>query len=307
MSGRRGLVVVLAVLLLGGAAVLLGDIEHGVSFSSILEIWADVLRDTDQFGFRLTRVSAPEEIRVGKELAGEIARWWREDPEWAPYVSAVGRTLLPHIHRTAITYEFHVIESRQINAFALPGGQIFVMRGMLEFLRSEAELAAVLGHEISHVDLRHCIERHQYELAMRKVGAGEVGALAEIARRLLTIGYTKYQELEADAHGMRLSVLAGYDPEASAAMFNRLRERYRERTPPRARTPVGEVGQAVEQAMASYFRTHPPSVERVRQLERLVRQNRQRLAGQTFYTGVENYRVRISRSQQEFPEERHRF
>ena len=242
-------------------------------------------------------------MHVGRELASRVIGWWQEDPTWGPYVSTVGHTLLPYIHRKGIRYEFHVVESRQINAFALPGGQIFVMTGMLEFLRSEAELAAILGHEISHVDLRHCIERFQYELALKKVGARDLGALAEIARRLLTVGYNKYQELEADAHGVRLSIQAGYDPQEGAVVFNRLRERAREQPAQRARTPVGEITQAME----SYFRSHPTSDERARRLDRLIVRNHQRLAGRTFYVGLENYRLRIPRTQQEFPGETRRF
>ena len=307
MTRRRGFILVLVTLVVGGLLVFIGEIDHGVSLSSVLEIWSDVLRDADQFGFRLTRVSDREEMRVGNELAGRVKGWWHEDPARERYVGVVGQALLAHIHRKGIPYEFHVLESRQVNAFALPGGQIFVMTGMLEFLRSEAELAAVLGHEISHVDLRHCIERFQYELALKKVGARELGALAEIARRLLTSGYNKYQELDADAHGVRLSLLAGYDPEAGAVVFNRLKERSREPPPPRAQTALGEITQAMEQAMESYFRSHPTSDERARQLDRLVATNRRRLVGETFYVGVENYRRQIPRTQQEFPDERRRF
>ena len=296
MPRRYGFVLVLLVMFVGGGIVLLGEIEQDVNFSSVLEIWADVLRDADQFGFQLTRVSDQEEMEVGKKITSSITAWWRENPEWATYVSAVGQALLPHVRRKGIRYQFHVIESSQINAFALPGGQIFVMTGMLEFLQSEAELAAILGHEISHVDLRHCIERFQYELALKKVGIRELGQLAEILRRLLTVGYNKYQELDADAQGVRLSIQTGYDPEAGATVFNRLNQRFGRRTPPKAKTPVGEITQALEEAMGSYLHSHPPSAERTRRLNSLVVRNRQRLSGHVFYVGAENYRQRITRT-----------
>lgn len=297
---------VLLVLLVGGALVLLGDIEQGVDLSSVLEVWADVLRDADQFGLRLTRVSDREEMEVGREIADQITRWWSEDPEWTPYVAAVAETLLPHLRRKGIRYEVRVIKSPQINAFALPGGQVFVLTGMLEFLETEAELAAVLGHEISHVDLRHCIERFQYELALRKVGARELGQMAEIARMLLTVGYNKYQELEADAQGVRLSIQAGYDPDAGAAVFERLQRRFGLPQPRPARTPVGEVIKALEEAMGSYLHSHPASSERTRRLKELVARNRPRLSEGVFYVGRANYRLRVPRTRQEFPEERQR-
>ena len=306
MARRYRPLFVLVVSVLAGTLVLLGEIEQGVDFSSVLEVWADVLRDVDQFGLRLTRVSAQEEMEVGRKIANALTSSWRVDLEWRRYVSAVGETLLPYARRKGIRYEFHVIDSSQINAFALPGGQIFIMNGMLELLESEAELAAVLGHEISHVDLRHCIERFQYELTLRKVGARELGQLAEIGRRLLTVGYNKYQELEADAHGVRLSIEAGYHPEAATAVLDRVRQRAGERLPPKARTPVGEVTQALEEAMGSYFRSHPPYAERMRRLDSLMDRNRQRLSGRIFYVGNENYRRRIPRTSEEFPGEERR-
>jgi predicted Zn-dependent protease len=307
MARERGFYAVLSILILGGVAVLPGEIEQDVSFSSVLEIWGDILRDVDQFGLKLTRVSDREEMQVGKDISGMVSARERQDTHSAKYVSAVGQALVPHVKRTGIQYEFHVIEAGwMVNAFALPGGQIYVTTGMLEFLRSEAELAAILGHEISHVDLRHCIEHYQYELTLKKVGARPVGQLAEIARRLVALEYGKYQELEADAHGMRLSILAGYNPEAGPAVFDRLKRHFREKAAPKVKTPVGEILQALGDVAESYFRSHPPSAERMRRLDGLVAKNRERLAGKLFYVGVENYRQRIPRSQKEIPSEQRR-
>ena len=77
MGGRRSFVLVLLVLSVGGSLVLLGEVEQGVNFSSVLEVWADVLRDADQFGLHLTRVPDREEMQVGKDLARSVAAWWR--------------------------------------------------------------------------------------------------------------------------------------------------------------------------------------------------------------------------------------
>ncbi len=302
MLKRYGLIVVLVMLLTGGSVTLLGDLEENVSLSSVLEIWGDVLRDADQFGLRLTRVSDREEMELGEEISRSIS--WRENPEWTTYVSAVGKTLLPYVRRTGIRYEFRAIESPQINAFALPGGRVFVMTGMLEFLDSEAELAAILGHEISHVDLRHCIERFQYERALAKVGIGGLGQIADITRRFIAAGYNKYQELEADAQGVRLSIEARYHPGAGAAVFNRLQLRYGTPKERRAGTPVQEIGQVVGEAVGSYFQSHPTSEVGVRRLSDLTERNQRRFQGQDFYVGTENYRRRLPRSQQEFPSER---
>src|SRR4029077_11517551 len=123
----------------------------------------------------------------------------REDADAGRYVMGVAQPLLPYLRRPGIRCEFHVIDSPLTNAFALPGGQIFVMRGLLEFVESEAELAAVLGHEMSHVDLRHCIEHYQYEAKLKKAGVPELGWIVETAHRLVMLGFSPQQELEADA------------------------------------------------------------------------------------------------------------
>jgi len=305
MARRYGAsALVVALLLIGGVVVSLGDIDQGVDLSSALETWGDVLRDADQFGLQLTRVSDREEMEVGQRIARLFAAGRQERSEWGTYVSAVGDSLLPHIRRKGIRYQFHVIDSPHVNAFALPGGQVFILTGMLEFLQSEAELAAILGHEISHVDLRHCIERYQYAVMLKRVGLSEVGQLADLARRLVAAGYGKYQELEADAHGVRLSIEAEYNPEAGAAVFERLKGRASERTPPKPTTPIAELAQTLEQALSSYHQSHPLSEERLRRLNALLTKNRERLSGRAFYIGVENYQQRIPRSQQELPSER---
>lgn len=291
---QKSFFIVLALMLVCGAAVSIGQLDPNVSLDSAREIWADVLRDADQFALQATRVSTAREMQLGAELASQDI-WGQEDAEDEKYVDAVARLLTPYLNRTGIVYHFHVIHSPEVNAFALPGGQIYVLTGMLDFLQSEAELAAILGHEMSHVDLRHCIERYQYELAL-----GKAGAIVELAHGLVAIGYTQYQELEADAAGERLAIEAGYDPAAAAAVFNRMKVKFGDANRPRATTPAAELGQAVEGAIGSYFRTHPTSEERSRQLTAMAARNRQKLTGRVVYRGVRNYRTRIPRSAQEF-------
>lgn len=160
---------------------------------------------------------------------------------------------------------------------------------------------------MAHVDLRHCIERFQYELALKRVGARELGQMVEITQRLLTTGYNKYQELEADAQGMRMAIEARYEPDAAALVFFRLGGHLGELIRPTPTTPIGEIRQSLQEAIGSYFRSHPTSDERARRLQGLVITNRERLKGETFYRGVENYRQRIPRSQQQFPDEQRRY
>jgi len=242
-------------------------------------------------------------MRIGADLARGAAGSGAEDASATAYVTAVAQPLVAHLHRKGIHYQFHVIDSPQINAFALPGGQIFVMRGLVDFVDSEAELAAVLGHEMSHVDLRHCIERYQYEAKLENAGAPAAGAVVEFVHRLITRGFSPEQESEADAQGERLSIEAGYNPDAAAALFARMQTALHEPRRVQANTPVGEVAQASTEALEAYFRTHPPSEERVRKLNAMVAQHRSELAGRAFYIGKQNLRERVAKSSRKFPDE----
>jgi predicted Zn-dependent protease len=288
---RKGLIgplLLLLVLLACGVVVMLGNVDESVGLSSVTELWADALRDADQVGMKLTRVSAQDEMKLGRELAAKM-RCGSEHPEWTAYVTEIGSKLLPHVDRKKIGYTFHAVENSQIQAFALPGGQIYITTGMLEFLQSEAELASVLGHEISHVDLRHCIERFQAQLAMRKVGMEEIGILAEIAHGLIVAGYDQSQELEADAHGLGLSFEAGFNLAAAIMVFSRLKAELGETENSRADNPVDELAGAVEGAIGSYFQTHPSSEARMRRLMELARQYERRRDGDAGHVGADRY------------------
>ncbi|MCX6625210.1 MAG: M48 family metallopeptidase, partial [Acidobacteria bacterium] len=168
-------------------------------------------------------------------------------------------------------YLFAVIDSPDINAFALPGGQVFVTTGMLGFVQSNDELAAVVGHEIAHVDLRHCIERYQYILKARKLRVGELGEAVQAARMLAAMEYSKYQEMDADAAGARLAQAAGYDPRAALRVFQRLIGQGGEGPEVFAQTAPGELNRAAARALGDYFRSHPTSAERSDRLNDILR------------------------------------
>ena len=246
------------------AAVVFGTLRSGpanVGLASVRQLWSDALRDADQPGMRLTRLTDSEEMRLGDKLVRGIQ--WTEDPHALARVSAVARPMLPYVRRRGIVYRFHIVAAPQPNAFALPGGQIVVTSGMMDFVRSDSELAVVLGHEIAHIDLRHAVERYQYQYRL--------GGLVELAHRLATMPFSADQELDADAEGLRLAIAAGFEPAAAAALFARMQREFPEPGSPRADTPAGELAQSLGGAIASYFRTHPPSEERVRRLNELAR------------------------------------
>ena len=284
-------------LLLGALAIVgVDSSESSVDLDAVAEAWGDVLSDADQFGMRLTRVSAADEMELGRRLSSEFASSAAHPLD--SYVAAVGQELTRNIERHDIQYRFRVVESGVINAFALPGGNVFITTGMMQFLESEAELAAILGHEIAHVDLRHCIERFQYELA-----AGDVGRAAEAMRRVAGQGYARFQEVDADLHGIYLSMRAGYDPAAGQAVFDRFTAQHEPESGPRPRTPVGELARVTIATAGDYLRSHPPSTSRSRRVSQLLERIRSREQGAAVYVGRENYRTRTPRSRRFIPAE----
>jgi len=297
---RRGFILVLVSLLGCGALVMLGKMDQKTDLSAVLEMWGDALRDGDRAALQLTRISDEREVRFGNELRRRLPV---DDAVWTPYVDAVGQTLVPNVRRKAIAYHFHAIDSPEVNAFAIPGGHVFIFTGLLQFMKSEAELATILGHEITHIDQRHCIEKFQYELTARKLGLEAVGQAAELARLPLTIGYQKNQEMEADAGGTRLSIQAGYDPSVAPVLFSRMQAAFEGPLHGRAATPQQEVLRTAARGLVDYFRSHPSSHERSRELDELIAANRRNLAGRTVYVGVSNYRWRICRARQDDPAE----
>ena len=297
---KPALIVVVILLIGGGALVTLGKVDRKTDLSAVMEMWGDVLRDADQTALKVTRVPDEKEMWFGQEIRDRMPP---DDPAWTPYVDAVGQAVARNVRRPGIHYRFHVIEGPVVNAFAVPGGQIFVYTGMMQFLKSEAELAVILGHEISHVDLRHSIERYQYELAARKVGLDGVGQLADLAHLPIRIGYQKYQELEADQQGARLGIQAGYDPSVAPVLFTRMQQPVNHRFA----TPEEEVAGTLANAAADYFRSHPQSSERSARLNQLITANLGYLRGKALYVGVLNYQQRVARSQREFPNEMRSF
>lgn len=235
----------------------------------------DAEREATRVPMQMTRLSDEEEIEAGNRIAegytSYLARSSGEnDTAMSEYVERVGRELASHAHRR-LPYRFHYVPDMGfINAFALPGGHVFIGKGLIAMMTSEDQLAGVLGHEIEHVDHYHCAERLQVEARLRHV---PLGGLAMLPIELFQAGYTKEQELEADREGIRLASGAGYSATAMSELFHAMDERYRETQVP-SRTPQGEMSRAAFATLTEYFRSHPPAGERIAQIEHIAADER---------------------------------
>jgi predicted Zn-dependent protease len=266
------------VLLVGLAGLYFSQRRHDptpVSANAIVAMAADAQRDLSRAPMRLTRLSDAEEIAVGKELAAGYSistdRLSPEQQALDSYVQQVGNAVSANAHRP-LPYSFHLVPDRgMINAFSLPGGPVYVGEGMLDLMTSEDELAAVIGHEVEHIDHYHCAERVQIEARLRNLQLGIVGAILQIPLRVWEAGYNKDEELEADREGIRLAVRGGYSPYGAVTMFERFAKLHSEYVV-HARSPEEELTQLAIQSLRGYFRSHPLPSERLAQANSLIAQ-----------------------------------
>ncbi len=169
-------------------------------------------------------MSEQQEIELGRNYAQEIAKQYPRyaDEKLQAYVQRVGERVARYGHRSHLSYRFTVVDSPEINAFGIPGGHIDRHRGLMAYLGSEAELAAVLGHEVGHVTARHSVRQQSQSAAWNilgqavAIGTG-VGAAGDVTSALgtaLVRGYGRDMELEADGFGAQYLARSGYDPQA---------------------------------------------------------------------------------------------
>jgi predicted Zn-dependent protease len=271
------------IVVIGVAAIVVSErrkVDAPASPAAVLYLVADTEHELTRMPSRFARMSDEDEIRIGDESArmyGEPATDDRNKPEVREiekYLNQVGGPLAARAHRR-LPYRFHYIPSEyMINAFALPGGHVYVGQGLLALMDSEDELAAVLGHEIEHIDHYHCAERAQQERALRHIPLGELVAIPVM---VFEAGYSKDQELEADREGTRLSVEAGYSANGALRMFeafDRMYRQYLRHERARPGSPQEEVSQVALQTLEGYFRSHPLPSERIAQIEKLIANER---------------------------------
>jgi predicted Zn-dependent protease len=212
-------------------------------------------------------IDQKEEAQLGAEYATEIQREVRliRDPALVAQLDKLGQQLVQRADRTGRKYTFYLVDSPEVNAFAIPGGHIFVNRGLIESADQASEFAGVLGHEIAHVTQRHGIKQME-----KRRGAGAVVTLIYVVLGREPSGveqvaiqaggaavfarYGRNAEREADQHAVQLLPAAGYDPEGVATFFEDLLKQQQ--------TEPG--------LLDSFFASHPNSQERVQNARALI-------------------------------------
>ncbi len=211
-------------------------------------------------------MSPQQEIKVGASEHEKIVKQFGlyKNAAVASYVNDIGKRVTANTERADVNYTFYVLDSPIVNAFALPGGYIYVSRGLLALANSEAELAAVLSHEAGHITGRHSAERYSRGV-VTSLGAGILSAVLDSSAASQALGtganlylssYSRGQENEADTLGLRYMTRGGYDADSMAAFLSSLKQQS---------DVDAQLAGRGKSAGFSYFSTHPATADRVAQ------------------------------------------
>ena len=264
----------------------------------VLTIWLGIFFGLFSFSCATNPVSGKrelmllgeaQEIRLGKKTDAQIVKTYGvyDDPKLTAYIQDLGQRMGRLSHRPNLRFEFKILDSPVVNAFAVPGGYVYLTRGVLSYLNSEAELACVIGHEIGHVAARHSAK--QYTRAqLTRLGFELGGLLSETFRRyaglikpgvgLLFLRFSRDNERQADALGVEYATRAGFDASQMANFFMTLQ-----------RLKPG----ADSRGLQGWFFTHPNPPERIRAVLRNAGLWQRKLHRRKFQVNHEAYLRKI--------------
>ncbi len=239
----------------------------------------DVAEQIDDFTF-----SEDEEVELGEAISHRIrARYGvAQDRDATRYLSLVGLTVAAKSGRAELPWQWIILDSSSVNAFAAPGGIVHVTRGALAVMESEAELAGVLGHEIGHIVEKHTIQAIQKSQGMQlaqertalTAGSALFNALADEAADAILSGFGRSEELEADQVGIVFAARAGYQPTGLVDFLQTL-----------ATINAGS------SSKAGLYRSHPETEERIKKINKAIKKE-SLVGGETLearYTGSISY------------------
>ncbi len=242
-------------------------------------------------GQDLVLMTEAQEIQLGKQSHQQIIQQYGryDSPELQAMVNRIGQEIAAQSHRPDLEFTFTVLDAPEVNAFALPGGYVYITRGIMAYLNSEEELAGVLGHEVGHVTARHSVRQNTAQTA-----TGLIGVLAAVATgdssltqttqyigSALVSGYGRGHELEADRLGAEYLARINYDPESMLTVIGVLKNQELF-----ARERAQASGEKAPAAYHGLFSSHP---ENDRRLREVITAAKQYQSAEVKHPNPENY------------------
>jgi len=242
--------------------------------AGVFDVFHGATKAADELGLKIIGLDTDEENQWGDKLAEAMRANSKllEDPRALERIERTAAPLIKQCRRSRIRYTFAVLDDPEINACSILGGHVFVNRGLLEFAVGDAELQFVLGHEIAHVELKHCVKRMSYAARATQLASVTAGNLVAILHALVSAGYSEDEEFAADEWSARGMTSVGRSADEILSFirrFNRFCDDHGLETRPSAKPET--VLATVNRELGDHFRTHPPGRERLRRLELLTR------------------------------------
>ncbi|MFN0053523.1 MAG: M48 family metalloprotease [Planctomycetales bacterium] len=247
-------------------ATILNPVDLIGDFAKIGQAVAKTMDDVAQ---DVLKLESSEEKQLGKEVHATICQQHKllDVPRIVRSLERLAAPLLQGRHRRDLTFTFSVIDDDSENAFSHLGGYVYVNRGLLELAKSDVELQFVLGHEIAHVDLGHCVSQLTYAARTSQVAGQASGGLVQLAYHAIALGYSEDKEFAADIWAYdKLRGLGVTHEQVLAFPRRMLDEMNREGLDTEPQKPDTTLGSTVQE-IENHFRSHPPMPERIARLE----------------------------------------
>lgn len=206
-----------------------------------------------------------EEGSIGRSVDRNLVQKYglSKDRQQAARVQSIGAKIAQQSRRRNLTFQFRLLATSEVNAFAAPGGYVYMTDGIMDFIGTDTSaVACILAHEVGHIDRRHAMQQLERQMGAQlliqlALGGDEGARLAGTATDLVLLGYGRGHEFEADQVGVTYGSRAGYDPWGLVRFLEKLKQK--EGNPP--------------SNLETFFRTHPPSGDRIRRLNRYIKEH----------------------------------
>ena len=236
---------------------------------NVFDIFNKAVKGVDEVGQKILGLTLEEEILLGKEVHKQVSKEIKivNDEKLIKKINLLSKPILEMRSRKEIVYNFFVVKNDEVNAFAHVGGYVYINQGLINFFTSDAELQFVIGHEIAHVDHKHCTKKIAYAARAQQVGGSIAESIATLAYSTISLGYSKEDEFEADEKSFQWLIKNKFSRDKALLGVRKLVV-LSEKTD-QNRIPGNVKPNDILTKIDDHFATHPQASERLLRLEKL--------------------------------------